>query len=48
MLLELWRADMLLGVAEVVEGCNLVRVEHSVGMLFGVSHTAIFQTNLTQ
>lgn len=47
-LLELWRADMLLGVAEVVEGCNLVRVEHSVGMLFGVSHTAIFQTNLTQ
>lgn len=47
-LLELWRADMLLGVAEVVEGCNLCRVEPSVGMVFGVSHTALFNTNLEQ
>lgn len=46
--MELWRADMLLGVAEVVEGCSITRVEPSVGLLLGTAHTALFQTNLEQ
>lgn len=46
--MELWRADVLLGVAEVVEGCSITRVEPSVGLLFGTAHTALFQTNLDQ
>lgn len=48
MLMELWRSDMLPAMAEVVEGCNLVRVEPTAGMVFGVGHTAMFHTNLAQ
>lgn len=46
--MELWRADLLLGVAEVSEDCSFARVEPTVGLLFGLAHTSLFQTNLSQ
>jgi hypothetical protein len=46
--LDLWRADMLLGVAEVVEGCTLVRVEPSVGLLLGVNSSRMLNSTLNQ
>jgi hypothetical protein len=46
--LDLWRADMLLGVAEVVEGCTLVRVEPSVGLLLGVCSSRMLHSTLNQ
>ncbi|WIA28374.1 hypothetical protein OEZ86_010920 [Tetradesmus obliquus] len=46
--LDLWRADMLLGVAEVVEGCTLVRVEPSVGLLLGVNSSRMLNSTLNK
>eukprot|EP00882_Tetradesmus_deserticola_P006573 GHRQ01006917.1.p1 GENE.GHRQ01006917.1~~GHRQ01006917.1.p1 ORF type:complete len:1485 (+),score=562.58 GHRQ01006917.1:723-5177(+) len=48
LVLDLWRADMLLGVAEVVEGCMLVRVEPSVGLLLGINSSRMLNSALNQ
>lgn len=44
--LELWRADLLLAVAEVVEGCSVVRAEPSAGLVFGTSSQALLSGSL--
>lgn len=46
--IDLWRADMLLAVAEVVEGCSIVRAEQSMGLLFGTAHARMLHSNLNQ
>lgn len=48
LLLQLWHAEMLLGVAEVAGGCNLMRVEQSFGHLFGCLSAAMLNTDLNQ
>jgi hypothetical protein len=45
---ELWRADMLMAVAEVVEGCSISRAEPSMGLVFGSSHHDLLHTGLTK
>lgn len=46
--IELWRADLLLGVAEVAEPCSIARTEPSMGLLFGIDQTRMLQHDLTQ
>lgn len=46
--IDFWRADMLTAVAEVVEGCTIVRAEPSMGLLFSTTHTQMLHSNLSK
>jgi hypothetical protein len=46
--IDLWRADVLMAIAEVVENCTIVRAEPSMGLVCGTTHTCMLHTNLNQ
>lgn len=46
--IDLWRADVLLAVAEVVGNCSIVRAEPSMGLVFGSAHGQMLHSNLSK
>lgn len=46
--IELWRADLVLGVTEVAEHCSIARAEPGMGLLFGMDQARMVQHDLKQ